>query len=131
MTKFLHFNVAEQTRNLSQKLRKKYQSRTVAVDTLSADEIRSLAQDFVAGKSPVVRLNVGVTYCSFQENYCKASGRKEALAKQMGIDVAIGGVVVNDTHVFVQLVPYCGVQMNLRLNKSSGFSTITGQLSQE
>lgn len=128
MTKFLHFNVEEQTRPMSQRMRKKFQSRTLAVEPLSADAIKQVASDYLAlqsGNDLTVSLKIGVTLCSLKDRYCKAQGRKESLEKQVVADVSVRGLIVNDTHIFIKLAAYRGVVMNLRLNKKSGFVTVT------
>ena len=125
MTKFLHFNVEDQTRHLSQKLRKKFQSRTFAVEPITAGTVRQLASDYLAGSAPLASLKIGVTLCSLKDRYSKAQGRKESLEKQVEFQLGVNGLVVNDTHIFVKLFPYRGVVLNLRLNKRSGFVTVT------
>ena len=129
MTKFLHFNHHDLLRTASQKTKKKFQSRTLAVEAVSGDQIKNLAAKFLVSNNPVpVPLTIGVTMCSFADNYCKATGREESLEKQVDVLLEMSGVTINDTHIFIHLRPYCGVELNLRLNKKTGFSTVTGDL---
>lgn len=129
MVKFLHFNVEEQTRNLPLKLRKKFQSRTVAVVPIPGDILASLAASYIANKAEVViPLKVGITFLSLKDRYTKSIGRDESTAKMKIVIVKVKGVTINDTHVFVHLEALQGVNMNLRLNKVTGFTTVTGSL---
>jgi hypothetical protein len=129
MMKFLHFNLEEQTRKLSQKLKKKYQSRTVAVEAIDGLIIKGLASDFLRmTSSDTLRVNVkvGVTMCSLHDRYSKSDGRKNAVEKMQSVEIKVHGIVITETHVFVHLEPYKGVNMSLRLNKTTGFTTVTG-----
>lgn len=129
MVKFLHFNVEEQTRNLPTKLRKKFQSRTVAVVPIPGDILASLAASYIANKAEVViPIKVGVTFLSLKDRYTKSVGRDESMAKSKIVMIKVKGVTISDTHVFVHLETFQGVSMNLRLNKVSGFTTVTGSL---
>lgn len=131
MSKFLHFNV-NVDKNAPTSFRKKFQSRTVAVDPVTYHEVRMIAQDFLnltpSSPQPTVELNIGVTFLSLKDRYCKATGRNEAAARKAKTKIAVVGVTVNATHIFVHLQTYKGMILMLRTNKASNFTTVTGEL---
>lgn len=128
-TKFLHFNVILHPK-ASLKQRKKYQSRTVAVDPLSSAEIQVLVQAFLTSSAGqlVATTNVGVTMLSLKDRYSKAEGRKEATKRMTSVGLTVEGVEVTSTHIFVRLSEYKGITLLLRLNKATGFSTVVGSM---
>lgn len=131
MTKFLHFNVALPPK-ASLKIRKQYQSRTVAVEPYSNQDIMMIAQDFLNTDVPQnAHLKLGVTFCSLKDRYSKKEGRKQAIAKQAYEVLDVKGVQVTPTHVFIFLSEFKGITLVLRLNKKSGFSSVVGTLSLE
>jgi hypothetical protein len=134
MTKFLHFQ-NPLPKAASARLQKRYQSRTVAVESASPDVIRSLAADFVlthpTDQFLMHILRVGVTFLHPNDNYSKATGREIASKKMEDIPLKVVGVQITPTHVFVKLQEFKGMSLNLRLNKATGFSTVTGRVSDE
>lgn len=132
MTKFLHFNNHYyDVRKASQKTRKKYQSRTVAAEPLVGGQIRALAIDFVNGYAPTVDLKVGVALLHPNDRYCKKTGRDQAVANMEVTTLTVMGLISTPTHVFLRMDAYRGIQLNLRLNKKTGFSTVTGALAKD
>jgi len=134
MTKFLHFQ-NPLPKAASARLQKRYQSRTVAVIAPEADVIRSLASDFVA-THPVEQfllhvLRVGVTFLHPNDNYNKKEGRAIASSKMEDIPLKVVSVHMTVTHVFVTLQRFKGMDLNLRLNKETGFTTVTGRIASE
>ena len=127
MSKFLHFNVVLNP-SMSVKQRKKYQSRTAVVEALSAQEVHDIAAHFLAKADSVVTVNVGVTFLSLKDRYSKKEGRAEALKKVAPVALDVTAVQVTKTHVFVQLAEFKGITLMLRLNKSTSYSTVTGNL---
>jgi hypothetical protein len=134
MNKFLHFNVPPGQWERP-KDRKRYQSRTVAAQPVPGDQIRKIASAFMDKQSfnddVFALLNIGVTFLSFKDRYNKTTGRTEAESKQKFEKLKVNGVVVNNTHIYVNLAPFKGIGLNLRLNKESGYSTVTGDLTGE
>lgn len=132
MVKFLHFNNPT-LKKASQRLQKKFQSRTVAAEAPEPDAIRALALDFVSthptNQMLIYKLRVGVTFLHPNDNYSKKEGRNTAVAKMEDVPLKVVGVVITETHVFVRLQTFKGMDLNLRLNKDSNFSTITGSMS--
>lgn len=130
MNKFLHFNVIlRPDASLSQ--RKKYQSRTAVVEPVAAQDVKNLASNFLqlpANAELSVPLNVGVTFLSLKDRYSKKEGRAEATKRLSPVLFNVVAVQITQTHVFVQLTEYKGITLLLRLNKASGFSTVTGTL---
>lgn len=133
MHKFLHFNnhyILDQDRARS--VRKRFQSRTVAAEALSPDKVKALATAFIGKESfdeeIFAVLNVGITFLSFKDKYNKKTGRDEATTRMKPTELKVIGVVVNNTHIYVNLEALQGVSLNLRINKGSGFSTVTGEL---
>lgn len=130
MNKFLHFNVILHPKaSLAQ--RKKYQSRTVAVQPLTAEVVKGLAQNFLAlpaNSDLTVALNIGVTMLSLKDKYSKKEGRAEATKRMQTALLDVRAVQITRTHIFVQLAEYKGITLLLRLSKISGFSTVTGNL---
>lgn len=132
MVKFLHFN-NPQFAKASQRLRKKYQSRTVAAMAAEPAAIRALANDFIlthpVDQLLIYKLRVGVSILHPSDRYEKKVGREQALSKLEDIPLKVVGVSVTPTHVFVSLESFKGMNLNLRLNKSTNFSTVTGSMS--
>lgn len=133
MNKFLHFNVVLEP-GAPTKVRKKYQARTAVVEPLSAQDVRNIAQNFTSmpGNADLtIALNVGITYLSLKDKYCKKEGRAEATKRIKRILLDVTGVQITKNHIFVRLAEYCGITMMLRLNKTSGFSTVVGTMTIE
>jgi hypothetical protein len=132
MTKFLHFqNPFPKSRNAA--LKRKYQSRTVAAEAPEAKVVSALAADFVAthpeNQMLIHVLKVGVALVHPNDNYSKKTGRETAVSKMEEIPLKVVGTVVTPTHVFVRLQRFKGMALNLRLNKATGFTTVTGSIS--
>lgn len=133
MTKFLHFNLIL-PKKATLKQRKKYQSRTAAVASVDAQQIRSIADAFSNAKETAiisVSLDVGVTLCSLKDRYSKKDGRNNAVAKMSKVLLDVNEILINRTHIFLSLTPHKGVALTLRLNKTTGFATVVGTLSLE
>jgi hypothetical protein len=134
MMKFLHFQMPRD-KKASARLQKHYQSRTVAVEAAAPDVVRALAADFVL-THPTEQflmhvLRVGVTFLHPSDNYFKQVGRDTASKKMEDIPLKVVGVQITPTHIFVKLQRFKGMDLNLRLNKATNFSTVTGRVSDE
>jgi hypothetical protein len=129
MTKFLHMNVVLPV-GTGLKARKLLQSRTVAVNSLTSQQVMVLAQDFLnlASGPQTVNLDIGVTFCSLKDKYSRKEGRTQALKRMSSATLEVTGVNVTETHIFVVLKEYRGITLALRLNKKSGFSCVVGSL---
>jgi hypothetical protein len=132
MNKFLHFNVPLAP-SVSNAFRRKWQSRTVSVVSPDAKSVRMLARDFISINLHVIsdiktKLNVGVTFLSFADRYCKKTGREEATKRMAEVELKVVGVTSNKTHTFVHLEPYKGIGLTLRTSKESDFTTVVGEL---
>ena len=129
MNKFLHFNVILNS-SATQSQRKKYQSRTLAIAPVPAQEIRDIAKHFLnlSGSNIAVGLEVGVTFLSIKDRYSKKEGREQATKRMTPVSLDVHAVQVTQTHIFIQLAEHKGVTLVLRLNKRTNFSTVTGNL---
>lgn len=129
MTKFLHFNITFPGR--STKLKKKYQSRTVAADAPTSETVNNLANAYL-GKAPgtdlFAHVNLGITFLSVKDMYNKDTGRKEATSRQKLEKLKVVSVEITETHVFVRLETVRGVALSLRSNKATGFTTVCGHM---
>lgn len=132
MVKYLHFNNPH-IKNASQRLKKKFQSRTVAAVPATPDAVRALAMDFVSthpiDQILIYKLRVGVTVLHPNDLYAKKTGRDIATSKMDDVPLKVVGVYITPTHIFVKLQKFKGMDLNLRLNKATNFSTITGSMS--
>ncbi len=116
------------------KFRKKNQSRTAVIEPLSAQDVRNIAQNFIslpANAELSVPLNVGVTYLSLKDRYSKKEGRAEATKRLKKVLLDVKAIHITQNHIFVRLSEYCGITLMLRLNKTSGFSTVVGSMNIE
>jgi hypothetical protein len=132
--KFLHFNNPGLiTSKCSERFRKKYQSRTVAAEPAEPETIRTLAKDFILthpeNQMLIYTLKIGVSRLHEEDTYVKKIGRVQALAKMEDIPLKVIGTTVTPTHIFVRLQNVKGLELSLRLNKTTNFSTVVGQLS--
>lgn len=131
MTKFVHFNMSHYG-NMSkapQKIKKLYQSRTVAANPLGRQEIYGLAAQHIGNPGETVAMvKVGVAMLHPNDRYERKVGREQAVKNMQLLPLTVVGVVSTQTHVFVRLAPVKGIQLSLRLNKASGFCTVTGSL---
>jgi hypothetical protein len=131
MIKFIHFNNTI-PKHLSQRLQRKYQSRTLAVETADPADIRALARDFVdtrpADQMLIYKLRIGSSFLHPQDKYVKSEGRDKSSANMEDIPVTVLGVKVTPTHIFIRLETVLGVDLNLRLNKATNFSTVMGRM---
>ncbi len=130
MIKFLHFNVVLEP-GTPKKLRQKNQSRTAAIEPLSAQDIHNIAKNFIgmpASAEFAVPLNVGVTFLSLKDRYSKKEGREEATKRMKAVLLDVKAVHITRNHIFVRLADIFGITLVLRLNKTSGFSTVVGTM---
>jgi hypothetical protein len=129
--KFLHFNDPRVNKLTPKSIFSKWQNRTVAVIPLTAGEIRQVAFDFL-NRAPdtqlFVRLAVGVTFVSRDDNYNKAIGRDQATQRLEEVNLEVTALNVNSTHIHITLASHKGVSLNLRTNLKTKFSTVTGTL---
>ena len=102
----------------------------MAVAPVSAQEIREIASHFLKLSSATITvdLNLGVTFVSLKDRYNKKEGRAQAVKKMATASLGVTEVQITQTHIFVQLAEYKGIILLLRLNKSTNFSTVTGNL---
>lgn len=132
--KFLHFNIARQgadQKTFSKRQFHVWQSRTAAVLALSQSGIVNIAKSFfnlVPDSKLMIKMIVGVTFLSRDDNYDRQIGRDESVKKMHEIEIEVNQVILNKTHIFIKLAPYDGISFNLRLNRKTGFSTVTGEL---
>lgn len=132
MIKFLHFQNPLPKR-ASARLQKLYQSRTVAVEAPTPEVVESLATDFVkthpTNQFLMHVLRVGVTFVHPNDNYSKNAGRNMSSSRMEDIPLKVVGVTITPTHVFVRLQTFKGMDLNLRMNKATRFTTVTGKVS--
>jgi hypothetical protein len=133
--KFLHFNAASQGVDInkvrSKRMFKVWQNRTVAALALSPHGVRKVAAEFLAlapDTEYTIPMCVGVSFVSKDDNYSKEIGRDESVKKMAEIDMKVIGLQINSTHIYVNLAPLKGIALTLRLNKKTGFSTVTGSI---
>jgi hypothetical protein len=132
MTKFLHFNNSSVAIfGATKAIRKQYQSRTVAAEVTKPDAIIRLAEAFLSTPSTdevFGVINVGVTILSFKDRYNRKTGREEALKKMKLEKLKVISVLSTPTHIFVYFAPFKGVNLAVRSNKDTGYSTVVGEL---
>lgn len=131
--KFLHFNSPYNQRTFSKRMFSVWQNRTVAVLALSPKGIKDLAEAFLKSdpkedESNFIRLGIGVAFVSRDDNYNKRIGRDESIKNMVEANIEAVSINVNKTHIYVSLATYKGVDLTLRLNKKTGFSTVVGQI---
>lgn len=132
--KFLHFNTSSQgldQKRFSKRMFHVWQNRTVAALALSPHGIRGVVKDFLALEPDTqlfIQMAVGVAFVSRDDNYSRKIGRDESVRQITEIDLEVVSININKTHIYVNLAPHQGVALTLRLNKKTGFSTITGQI---
>ncbi len=133
--KFLHFNNDEKlnTLSMSKRQQKLKRSRTVAVLALSPHAIKQATAHYAAIKfendeSLYLRMAIGVEKVSLDDNYSKAIGRDKAVKKMQEVNMMIIGLTMNENHIFLHLMEYEGVELSLRLNRKTGFSTVVGKM---
>jgi hypothetical protein len=125
--KYLHFNNTYIKKEDSKKFRRKYASRTVAAKAAPAADILALAHNYAGSTQEFVYgLLVGVTVLSIDDVYDRKLGRQFATEKMTSVELTINSIVTNKTHIFVHFKTYKGVDLSLRLNKNTGFSTVVG-----
>jgi hypothetical protein len=131
VNKFLHFNI-QFTQDHRKLFKKRWQSRTVATEPPSADKIRNLATAFMNKKSfddeVFAVLNIGVTFVSLKDRYNRKVGRIESEKRMKLEKIKVTGVLINNTHIYVNLETWKGISLNLRVNKESEYTTVTGEL---
>lgn len=128
--KFLHFNIDRQD-SMSKRMFQIWQSRTVAALAVSPHAIRKFSVEYLAQEADqkmTIPMAVGIAFVSKDDNYNRSVGRDEAVKQMTEIDLEIVGININQTHIYLNLAPYKGVALTLRLNKKTGFSTVTGTI---
>lgn len=137
--KFLHFNMAgkghepKKMKLRSKRMFKIWQSRTVAILALSSKGMKDTAQSFLdlvpePDTQLYIRMVVGVSFVSADDNYSKKIGRDESVKSIKEINAEVKNVNINATHIDITLAPIEGVQLTLRLNKKTGFSNVIGHI---
>lgn len=132
--KFIHINKDSllQSGLLSQAQRKKNRSRTVAVLALSPHAVQHVVSDYAStskGSFVTVRMAVGISLVSLNDNYSKSVGRDEAVKQMKEVDIKVKAVTMNDTHTTVVLEEHESVRLVLKVNRQTGFSTVYGDMS--
>lgn len=131
MTKYLHFNNSHYGFDkMTNKVAKKYQSRTVAVRPELPREIRRKAEAFMnAGPGELtITILLGIALVNPVDRYEKKVGRQMADSKMKETNALIRGITITETHIFLHLHDIQGCRLNLRLNKTTGYSTVTGRM---
>ena len=132
MIRYLHFNHSFSPRTGS-RFKKRFQNRTVAAQALQPDEVRLAALSFVnyapgPGEGMLLDMKVGVTKLHPKDQYTKSIGRTAAVAAMKNVKLEILEIESNKTHIYISLAPHEGVKLTLRLNKTTGYSTVQGVL---
>lgn len=130
--KFLHFNTTALTDHMKNKrVKQLHQSRTVAALALSPTAIRKTVADYLlleAGQELHIPMAMGISIVSFDDNYSRQAGRDTSVKAMAEIDVKVNSVNANDTHIYVNLAAVKGIELTLRLNRKTGFSSVLGQI---
>lgn len=132
MIRYLHFNHNFSPRT-GNKFKKRFQNRTVAAQALQPDEIRLAALSFVnytpgPGENMLLSLKVGISKLHPKDQYTKSIGRAAATAAMKELQLEMIEIESNKTHIYISLAAYEGVKLTLRLNKTTGYSTVQGVL---
>lgn len=130
MNKFLHFNI-QLPSQATLKQRKRFQSRTAAVAPVSSETVLDLAAAMLSEKSGIpvaTTLNIGVTFLSLKDRYCKKDGRDQATQRMAPVTLGVTHVDITPTHIVAELHPYKGILISLRLNKATNSVVILGHL---
>jgi prophage maintenance system killer protein len=128
--KYFHFNRPNQ-KSYGPKIPCRFQSKTVAVLAISGHQIMQIARTMLEDKTDTayhVNLMVGITRVNPKDSYSKSIGRDESTKKMAEVSAEIDTIEISKTHIFIRLVPIQGIRMNLRVNKRTGFSTVTGYM---
>lgn len=132
--KFLHFNndalVRTQSRNikLGKKALKAMAGKTLAIETLPAQTVKDIAvniMDYLDGRKNVT-LKVGVAKCSIEDSYSRKTGRAVSVEKMKDLNLAVLSMTLSPTHTFIHLSSVEGVSLNLRVNRTTDYCTVTG-----
>lgn len=129
--KFIHINNDEKNRNSkkSNKYKRLDRSRTVAVLSLSPNAIKKIATDYINSSEDLyILMTVGVQIVSLDDNYNKKVGRDLSVKQMKDVDLKVTGVGSNDDFITVTLETHENINLSLRLNKKTGFSTVYGRL---
>lgn len=130
--KFIHINNDETNRRknypLSLKDKRANRSRTVAVLSLSPTAVKKLVAAFLAGEELYLDMTVGVQTVSLSDNYNKATGRDLSVKKMKKVALKVESVKIDDNFINVRLETHESVNLSIRLNKKTGFSTVFGRL---
>lgn len=136
MIRYLHFN-HKLAKSVSRDFRKRFQNRTVAALALDKGQIENIANAFI-GFKPVfkdeqmyTRLGIGVAMLHPKDQYDKALGRNAAHVNMKEVNLEVKEVFITKTHIYVGLESYRGVRLKLRVNKVTGYSTVSGSLEGE
>lgn len=130
IVKFIHFNTPTVRKRLKGELYKKLQDRTVAILAPSAQKVYRIVEEYLENKDGTdftVNMVVGVAFCNKQDQFSKEVGRDQAVSKLEDVSLTIESVKINNKHVYVDFKTYKGVNLAIRLNKSTGFTTILGE----
>lgn len=127
--KYLHFNNEEANKTLSKRMKRKRQSRTVAVRVLSKEQLTDLANNFLTREFGSVVMDVGVTYLNPEDKvYNKAVGRSEAASKLTTSILEVVSVMKSATHTTVKLKELDGIELYLKLNRLTGLVSVFGTM---
>ena len=132
--RYLHFNNDQTNRKVSKKLARANRSRTLAVESLSLEEVKNCVANFSStesGEQIFVRMIVGTAVASIDDNYNRKIGRELSSSEMKEVNLELIGVTVNQEHTFLHFAEYEGVKLAVRINRKTGFSTVVGKMNGE
>ena len=131
--KYLHFNNDQANRKLSKKQARANRSRTLAVLSLSPDEVKEHAANFSSLEIDTqysIELSVGVAQTSLDDNYSRKIGRELSSSNLKTVELEVIGASINKEHIFLFFAEYEGVKLAVRVNRRTGFSTVVGKMNE-
>lgn len=130
--RYLHFNNDEVNRKSSKKQARDNCSRTLAIEPLTAKQIKEILAVFIANGdsqySIYTRLIIGIAKKSLDDSYSRKTGRELSASKAKNVNLDIASVTVTKEHILINFYEYEGVKLTARLNRLTGFSTFFGKM---
>jgi hypothetical protein len=134
--RYLHFNNDQANRKVSKKQARANRSRTLAVASLSTEEVKNCVLSFASaeadcGEQVFLRMLIGIAVASIDDNYNRKIGRQLSSEEMKEVNLEVVGVTINQDHTFLHFAEYEGVKLAVRLNRKTGFSTVVGKMNDQ
>lgn len=122
--KFIHYNNTIWNNSKVYDISLILQSKTIAYEQISKDQINWLINDFIKNGTTCIELNVGIALLHPKDRYNKKIGRETSISKMKIVNFKIKAINVNKDTLILFLEDYEHLNFNLVCNKKNLFARL-------